>query len=141
MSHVAQVPSPPAAAADRPGRDGLWHPRPVLCAVCLRPARGFGFFDPNKRRPRERRWFCSMACQGAFARKHRKEMTVPVFTAEEPQAVPAIMRALGAEMERLGWERPLASLTESDVHRLIAITIEAFRAEMAQIARQSEVPF
>jgi hypothetical protein len=34
MNDVAQVPSPPAEAADRPGRDRLWHPRPVLCAVC-----------------------------------------------------------------------------------------------------------
>ena len=31
------------------------------------------------------------------------------FTEEETQALPAVMRALGPEMERIGWDRPLAS--------------------------------
>ena len=30
------------------------------------------------------------------------------FTEEETQALPAVMRALGPEMERIGWDRPLA---------------------------------
>ncbi|SNT02326.1 DUF6511 domain-containing protein [Antarctobacter heliothermus] len=63
------------------------------------------------------------------------------FTEEETQALPAVMRALAPEMERIGWDRPLAQLTQSDMHRLIVITVEAFRAEMAEIASLAEVPF
>ena len=63
------------------------------------------------------------------------------FTEEETQALPAVMRALGLEMERIGWDRPLGRLNQNEMHRLIVITVEAFRAEMAEITSQSEVPF
>ncbi len=142
MNDGAQIPAPPALGPDRPGHDRLWHPRPILCAVCTSRTRGFGWFDPSRLRPkRTRRWFCSMGCQTAFTRKARKGMSVVDFTEEESQALPAVMRALAPEMERIGWDRPLAGLTKNDMHRLIVATVEAFRAEMAEIASQSEVPF
>ena len=50
---------------------------------------------------------------------------------EETQALPAVMRALGPEMERIGWDRSLGPLTQNDMHRLIVITVEAFRADAA----------
>jgi len=144
VSDVAQVPSSPAAAPDRPGFDRLWHPRPVLCAVCTSRTRGFGWFDPNRpRRDRTqtRRWFCSMGCQAAFTRKAKRGLSMVDFTEEETQALPAVMRALAPEMERIGWDRPLGQLTQNDMHRLIVTTVEAFRAEMAEIAAESEIPF
>ena len=63
------------------------------------------------------------------------------FTEEETQALPALMRALAPEMERIGWDRTLGQLTRGDMQRLIVVTVEAFRAEMFEIASQSEVPF
>jgi len=63
------------------------------------------------------------------------------FTEEETQALPAVMSALAPEMERIGWDRPLAQLTQNDMHRLIAVTIEAFRVKMAEIALEDETPF
>ncbi|MDR5654976.1 MULTISPECIES: DUF6511 domain-containing protein [Rhodobacterales] len=142
MSHVAQIAPPSAAAADRPGRDRLWHLRPVLCAVCTSRARGFGWFDPHRPRPtRNRRWFCSMGCQAAFTRKAKRGLSMVDFTEEETQALPAVMRALAPEMERIGWDRPLGQLTQNDMHRLIVLTVEAFRAEMAEIAAEAEIPF
>ena len=51
------------------------------------------------------------------------------------------MRALAPEMERIGWDRSLGQLTRNDMHRLIVMIVEAFRAEMAEIASQSEIPF
>jgi hypothetical protein len=63
------------------------------------------------------------------------------FTEEETQALPAVMRALAPEMERIGWDRPLGQLTQNDMQRLIVTTVEAFRAEMAEIAASSEIPF
>ena len=142
MSHVAQMQSTPAEAADRPGFDCLWHPRGQLCAACTSRTRGFGWFDPNKPRgKRAYRWFCSMQCQSAFTRKAKRGLSMVDSTEEETQALPAVMRALAPEMERIGWDRTLGQLTRGDMHRLIVVTVEAFRAEMFQIASQSEVPF
>ena len=142
MSHVAQMQSPPAEAADRPGFDRLWHPRGQLCAACTSRTRGFGWFDPNKPRgKRTSRWFCSMQCQSVFTHKAKRGLSMVDFTEEETQALPAVMRALAPEMERIGWDRSLGQLTQNDMHRLIVTTVEAFRAEMAEIASQSEVPF
>ena len=142
MSHVAQISSPSAPAADQPSRDNLWHPRPVICAVCTSRTRGFGWFDPSKPRGRRTyRWFCSMQCQSAFTQKAKRGLTMVDFTEEETQALPAVMRALAPEMERIGWDRTLGQLSQNDMHRLIVITVEAFRAEMFEIASHSEVPF
>ena len=142
MSHVAQMQSPSAEVADRPGFDRLWHPRGQLCAACTSRTRGFGWFDPNKSRgKRTYRWFCSMPCQSVFTRKAKRGLSMVDFTEEETQALPAVMRALAPEMERIGWDRSLGQLTRCDMHRLIVVTVEAFRAEMFEIASQSEVPF
>ena len=142
MSYVAQMQFTPAEAADRPGFDRLWHPRGQICAVCTSRTRGFGWFDPNKSRgKRTYRWFCSMQCQVAFTIKAKRGLSMVDFTEEETQALPAVMRALAPEMERIGWDRSLGQLSQNDMHRLIVVTVEAFRAEMFQIASQSEVPF
>ncbi len=66
---------------------------------------------------------------------------MPNFTEEETRALPAVMRALGPEMERIGWDRPLAGLTTNDIQRLIVTTVAAFRAEMLSIAKDTEAPF
>jgi hypothetical protein len=82
-----------------------------------------------------------MSCQAAFTRKARGGLKMVDFTEEETQALPAVMRALAREMERIGWDRPLGQLTENQMHRLIVTTVEAFRAEMAAIASEAEIPF
>jgi hypothetical protein len=82
-----------------------------------------------------------MPCQAAFTSKAKEALTMPEFTEEETMALPAVMRALAPEMECIGWDRPLASLTQNDMHRLIVATIEAFRIEMIAIAKNTEIPF
>jgi hypothetical protein len=114
----------------------------MLCAVCTARTRGFGWFEPHRpRSTRIRRWFCSMSCQAAFTVKAKRGLTMVDFNEEETQALPAVMRALAPEMERIGWNRPLGQLTQGDMHRLIVVTVEAFRAEMAEIAAAAEIPF
>jgi len=68
-------------------------------------------------------------------------MNMAEITEEEAMAMPAVMRALAPEMERIGWDRPLGQLTQHDMHQLIVIIIAAFRAEMALIAKDTEIPF
>jgi hypothetical protein len=82
-----------------------------------------------------------MGCQAAFTLKAQKGLNMVDFTEEETQALPAVMRSLAPEMERIGWDRPLGQLTQHDMHQLIVITVAAFRAEMLSIAKDTEIPF
>ena len=68
-------------------------------------------------------------------------MNMAEITEEEAMAMPAVMRALAPEMERIGWDRPLGQLTQHDMHQLIVTIVAAFRSEMALIAKDTEIPF
>ena len=89
------------------------------------PAASAGSIRTNPRGKRTYRWFCSMGCQAAFTIKAKRGLSMVEFDEEETQALPAVMRALAPEMERIGWDRPLGQLSQNDMHRLIVITIEA----------------
>ena len=138
MSHVAEIASAPDQVSDRAR---LWHPRFVPCAVCLRPAQGFGFFNPAKPRPRNHRWFCSMPCQAWFAARHRKGLTMQGTTEEERLAIALVMKRLGQTMDAIGWQKRLCDLSETDVTALIEEVLEGYGAEMSRIAATAEVPF
>ena len=134
MSHAAHT--TPARAPAR-----HWHPRLQPCAVCLRPAQGFGFFDPAKPCPRAHRWFCSMPCQAWFAARHRKGLTMQGITEEERLAIALVMKRLGQTMDAIGWQKRLCDLSETDVTALIEEVLEGYGAEMSRIAATAEVPF
>ena len=141
MIHVASSPSKAPLAADCADRLRLWHPRFQPCAICLRPAQAFGFFDPNKRRPRVYRWFCSMPCQGLYATRFKKGRIMIGMTEEERRAIALVMKRLGQTMEDIGWQKRLCDLSETDVTALIEEILEGYGAEMARIAKSQEVPF
>ena len=138
MNHGAHIVSPPEPAAD-PALH--WHPRMQPCAVCLRPAQGFGFFNPAKPRPRNHRWFCSMPCQAWFAARHCKGLTMQGTTEEERLAIALVMKRLGQTMDQIGWDKRLRDLTAADVTALIEEVVEGYGAEMSRIAATAEVPF
>ena len=138
MNHAVHVACPPEPAAD-PERH--WHPRLQPCAVCLRPAQGFGFFNPAKPRPRNHCWFCSMPCQAWFAARHRKGLSMQGMTEEERLAIALVMKRLGQTMDQIGWDKRLRDLTATDVTALIEEVLEGYGAEMSRIAATSEVPF
>lgn len=142
MSHVAQISSPSASPADRPGFDRLWHPRSTLCAVCTSRTCGFGWFDPlQPRGKRTYRWFCSMQCQAAFTRKARKGLNMAEITEEEHMAILGSLKPVARQMETYGWDTRLSELTKLQVLWLIETAVQEFREAMAEIASQSEVPF
>lgn len=134
MNHAAHIAPPP-----EPSRH--WRPRLQPCAVCLRPAQGFGFFNPAKPRPRKHRWFCSMSCQAWFAARHHKGLTMQGMTEEERAAIALVMKRLGQTMEQIGWDKRLRDLTAADVTALIEAALEGYGAEMSRIAATAEVPF
>lgn len=143
MSYVAQIPPTPASAQNIPDRLLLWHPRFVACAVCTRPAAGFGFRNPHtKVGPRKRRWFCSKYCQALYAHHARKGLNMVDLTEEEHAAITATLKRMGALMGEIGWEVRLADLTADQVRALIEEAVEGFRDAMATTARSQapEVP-
>ncbi len=65
------------------------------------------------------------------------------LTEEERAAVTATMQRIALLMEEIGWQTPLANLTEPQVRALIEEAVEGFREAMADIAKSQsqEIPF
>lgn len=122
----------------------LWHPRGALCAVCRRPTRGFGWFDPvRSKRPRPPVWFCSMACQGFWSRLAGRSFAVVDLTEQEKAAIAAAMTPVAEIMAEIGWSVRLNELTEQQVLTLIECAVGGFQDAMHAMARKdtSEVPY
>ena len=125
-------------------RRRLWHPRGVLCAVCRRPARGFGWFDPvQSKRPRPSVWFCSMSCQGFWSRLAKERLGMVDLTEQERAAIRAAMKMVAEIMEEIGWETRLIDLTEPQVLTLIEVAVGGFQDAMLATAKadDTEIPF
>jgi hypothetical protein len=122
----------------------LWHPRGELCAVCRRPTRGFGWFDPvRSKQPRPSAWFCSMACQGFWSRLARRSSAVVDLTEQEKAAIRTAMKPVAEIMEEIGWEVRLIDLSEAQVFTLIEVAVGGFQDAMRATAQSAdaEVPF
>ena len=118
--------------------------RDPFCAVCRRPARGFGWFDTSGlRRPRAPVKFCSMACQSFWARRARRSTAVIDLTEQEQAAIRAAMKPVAEVMEEIGWETRLAGLTEAHVLALIEVAVGGFQDAMHATAEADAdgVPF
>ena len=65
------------------------------------------------------------------------------LTEEERAAVTATIQRIALLMEEIGWQTPLADLTEPQVRALIEEAVEGFRDAMANIAKSQaqEIPF
>ena len=133
--------STPITAEDR---RRLWHPRGTLCAVCRRPTRGFGWFDPvRSNQPRPSVWFCSMACQGYWTRLARERWAMVDLTEQEMAAIRAAMKPVAEIMEEIGWQARLSDLSEAQVLTLIEVAVGGFQDAMHAMAAyaDAEVPF
>jgi hypothetical protein len=122
----------------------LWHPCGELCAVCRRPTRGFGWFDPvRSKQPRPSAWFCSMACQGFWSRLARRSSAVVDLTELEKAAIRIAMKPVAEVMEEIGWEVRLIDLSEAQVFTLIEVAVGGFQDAMRATAQSAdaEVPF
>ena len=86
---------------------GFWHPRGVLCAVCRRPARGFGWIDPGKRKSSAPpRWFCSIGCQGFWWRSRLCDLSEAQVLTLIEVAVGGFQDAMQAVSKSSGEEIP-----------------------------------
>lgn len=115
-----------------------------LCAVCRRPERGFGWFDPTSAKPpRPSVSFCSITCQGWWVRLARRSTAMVDLTEQERAALRAAMRAMAEVMAEIGWTTPLNALSEQQVLTLAEVAVGAFQDAMRASASPStpEVPF
>jgi len=115
-----------------------------LCAVCRRPTRGFGWFDPlRSKRPRPPVWFCSMACQGFWSRLARERAAMVDLTEQEKAAIRVTLKQVAEIMEEIGWDKRLVDLTEPQVLTLIEVAVEGFQDAMRALTTSddTEVPF
>ncbi len=106
------------------------------CAVCSRPARGFGWLDPAPRKkPRPSVCFCGIACQTFWSRLVGRSSAVVDLTEQEQAAMRAALRPLGEIMAEIGWGTRLQDLTGPQVLTLIEVAVGAFQEAMQAIAR------
>ncbi|WP_240048517.1 DUF6511 domain-containing protein [Crenalkalicoccus roseus] len=115
-----------------------------LCAVCRRPERGFGWFDPTSAKPqRPSVSFCSITCQVWWVRLARRSTAMVDLTEQERAALRAAMRAMAEVMAEIGWTTPLNALSEQQVLTLAEVAVGAFQDAMRASASPSspEVPF
>ena len=132
------TPTPPADIIDPLHR---LYSRDPFCAVCRRPPRGFGWFDASGlARPRPSVKFCSMTCQGFWARRTRRSTAVIDLSEQEQAAIRAAMKPVAEVMEEIGWPTRLAELTEAHVLALIEVAVGGFQDAM-HAADDDGVPF
>ena len=123
---------------------GHWHPRGVLCAVCRRPASGFGWCDPGPRKPAPpSHWFCSIDCQGFWWRLHKDSAGMFDLQPEEKASLRAAMKPVAEIMEEIGWLTRLCDLSEAQVLTLIEVAVGGYQDAMQAIVKHDgpEVPF
>ena len=115
-----------------------------LCAVCRRPERGFGWFDPTSSKPpRPSVSFCSITCQAWWSRLARRSTAMVDLTEQERAALRAAMRAMAEVMAEIGWTTALNALSEQQVLTLAEVAVGAFQDAMRASASSGtpEVPF
>jgi hypothetical protein len=116
----------------------------TLCAVCRRPERGFGWFDPTSLKPpRASVSFCSITCQAFWTGLAGRSFRMVDLSQEERAALRAAMREMAEVMAEIGWTTPLNALSEQQVLTLAEVAVGAFQDAMHGAASPSspEVPF
>ena len=112
----------------------------MICAVCSRQARGYGYYKAFLRRTDPRRYsdrwvFCSMRCMQAFSRVMERLTSLQEDAVIDPSdleldAMRAALAPLGDYVTSIGMERPLADYRKEEVLRLVEVVIDAYQAHM-----------
>ena len=129
----------PGSPADLPAEARLrrWHPRGVLCAICRRPASGFGWLGTQQtKHSGPDVWFCSMSCQSFFHARARKVPDMVDLTPLETAAIEAALQPVAAMLDAIGWQAPPAAWTRDQMLGLIRAGVEGFQDAMRATAAQ-----
>jgi Family of unknown function (DUF6511) len=114
----------------------------AVCVVCLRGARGFGWFDArfalgDPRRAESLRWFCSLSCQGTCHR--RRGMIDP--SRHERAALDHAVAMAGEHIESLG-RTDVMTWSPEEFAALIEVIVTAFTDRLRELGDDpDEVPY
>jgi Family of unknown function (DUF6511) len=114
----------------------------MICPVCRRASRGFGWFDAqlgigDPRRDQSRRWLCSLTCQDICHR--RRGMIDP--TGHERAAMDHAVEKAGEHIESLG-RTDLMSWSPDEFATLIEVIVTAFTDRLRELGDDpAEVPY
>ena len=104
----------------------------MICAICRREARGFGWIDPSYKRSNPKRWdtyrqFCSMRCLALYARRMKTGEGMIDPTPHEKAAMQAVLMPLGEIVGEIGMQKPLADYSKEQVLTLIEVVVTAYQ--------------
>jgi Family of unknown function (DUF6511) len=114
----------------------------MICPVCQRASRGFGWFDAqfglgDPRRDQSRRWLCSLLCQEICHR--RRGMIDP--TRHERAAINHAITMAGAHIESIG-RTNLMTWSPEEFGALIEMIVTAFTDRLRELGNDDgEVPY
>jgi Family of unknown function (DUF6511) len=114
----------------------------MICPVCLREGRGFGWFDAqfgigDPRRDQSRRWLCSQLCQEICHR--RRGMIDP--TRHERAAMDQAVAMAGEHIESLG-RTDLMTWSPKEFASLIEVIVTASTDRLRELGDDDgEVPY
>jgi Family of unknown function (DUF6511) len=105
----------------------------MICPVCRREGRGFGWFDAqfgigDPRRDQSRRWLCSLRCQEICHR--RRGMIDP--TRHERAAMDHAVATAGEYIESLG-RTDLMTWSPEEFISLIEVIVTAFTDRLREL--------
>ena len=114
----------------------------MICPVCRREGRGFGWFDAqfgvgDPRRDQSRRWPCSLTCQNIV--HGRRGMIDP--TRHERAAMDHAVAMAGEYIESLG-RTDLMAWSPEEFASLIEVIVTAFTDRLRELGDDpGEVPY
>lgn len=116
----------------------------MICAICRREAKGFGWQDMrfsrnDKRRLKTAKWFCSKHCQDirSIIIKEHGKMIDP--TENEKQAMEQAIKPLGELVAGIGMQKPLADYSRDEIIQLIDVVVTNFQENLRNL--NDECPF
>ena len=118
----------------------------MRCAICIRQARGFGWFDTREalfthQRHKSYRKFCSMHCQNIYAAQQRRRIMIDP-TPLERAALQACLKPMGELMAEIGFDVPPARYSREQALQLIEVIVTAFQERIVATAADNvEIPF
>ncbi|GGG50537.1 hypothetical protein GCM10010964_42260 [Caldovatus sediminis] len=108
--------------------------RRLVCALCGREAKGFGYVHEMRLDEVPHHRFCSMACCDAGGALARRSNGVIDRTPMESRAVKEARRPFAEVLQELGLLAPFADRSAAEIDRLIEACVDGFQASMRRQA-------
>lgn len=118
----------------------------MICALCRREARGFGWIDPTFKRTNPKRWqtyrqFCSMHCLDMYSQIMKQNGGIMIDpTPHEQAAMRAALMPLGEVVGAIGMHKPLADYTQEQVLLLIEVVVTAYQDHLRHAYKDGVAP-